>query len=181
MEDARMKSLLGLNKRLFGCGLSLLLASGLAVSAAADATSPSGAPGKMPVFSLPDLDGKEWKSQQFQGKAMVIDFWATWCETCKESVPKLAQLNEKYGSKGLTVVGISVDKGSVEKIKKTAAKLGINYLVLHDKDNTLSKSFGFSGIPSVYVFDRKGNLAKALPGFDPEQEDQLVAATEKAI
>ncbi|HKP95302.1 MAG TPA: TlpA disulfide reductase family protein [Fibrobacteria bacterium] len=135
----------------------------------------------MPAFTLPDLEGKERKSSEFLGKAVVVDFWATWCETCKETIPKLAELSRKYQGKGLTVLGISVDKGSGEKVKKVAAKMGINYLVLHDKENTMGKAFGFSGIPSVYVFDRKGNLTRALPGFDPEQESQLALAAEKAL
>ncbi len=136
---------------------------------------------KLPAFSLPDLDGKEWKSSELAGKACVVDFWATWCNTCKETIPKLAELSDKYKGKGLTVVGISVDKGSAEKIRKAAKKLGINYLVLLDKDNTLSKSFGFNGIPSLYVFDRKGALKTAMPGYDPDQEAQLTQAAEKAM
>jgi peroxiredoxin len=69
-------------------------------------------PAKMPEFALPDLEGKEWKSSELLGKACIIDFWATWCATCKESIPNLAALNDKYKSQGLSVVGISVDKGS---------------------------------------------------------------------
>ena len=139
------------------------------------------APGRLPSFSLPDLDGKVWNSTQFEGQALVVDFWATWCATCKETVPKLAELSEKYKGQGLTVLGISVDKGSAEKIRKSAGKLGINYLVLLDQDNTLAPSFGFSGIPSLYIFDRQGNLEAAMPGYDPEQEKQLSSATEKAL
>jgi peroxiredoxin len=138
-------------------------------------------PAKLPEFSLPDLDGKEWKSSELAGKACVVDFWATWCNTCKETIPKLAELSEKYRGKGLTVIGISVDKGSAEKIRKAAKKLGINYLVLLDKENSLSKSFGFNGIPSLYVFDRHGSLKTAMPGYDPDQEGQLTLAAEKAM
>jgi peroxiredoxin len=138
-------------------------------------------PATMPSFSLPDLDGKTWSSDEFKGKPLIVDFWATWCNTCKETIPKLAELQQKYLSKGLTVVGISVDKGSAEKIRKAAKKLGINYLVLLDKDNTLGSAFGFTGIPSLYVFDRQGKLGTAMPGYDPDQEKQLEAAAEKAM
>jgi peroxiredoxin len=138
-------------------------------------------PATVPSFSLPDLDGKTWTSDEFKGKPLIVDFWATWCNTCKETIPKLAELQQKYLSKGLTVVGISVDKGSAEKIRKAAKKLGINYLVLLDKDNTLGSAFGFTGIPSLYVFDRQGKLGTAMPGYDPDQEKQLEAAAEKAM
>lgn len=141
----------------------------------------AGGPGKLPAFSLPDLDGKTRSNTELSGKVVVVDFWATWCATCKETVPKLAELQEKYAGRGLTVVGISVDKGSAEKIKKAARKLGINYLVLHDKDNSLAGAFGFTGIPSLYVFDRSGSLLSAMPGYDPEQEARLAETTAKAL
>ena len=138
-------------------------------------------PGQLPAFSLPDLDGKVWNNSQFHGQAVVVDFWATWCATCKETVPKLAELSEKYKGQGLTVIGISVDKGSAEKIRKSAGKLGINYLVLLDQGNTLAETFGFSGIPSLYVFDRQGKLESAMPGYNSEQENKLALATENAL
>ncbi len=136
---------------------------------------------RLPEFTLQDVDGKAWSSSELNGKACVVDFWATWCNTCKETIPKLAELSSKYKDQGLVVVGISVDKGSSEKIGKAAKKLGINYLVLLDKENSLSKSFGFTGIPSLYVFDGHGNLKTAMPGYDPDQEKQLTVATDQAL
>lgn len=138
-------------------------------------------PATVPAFSLPDLDGKMWNNSQFSSKPLIVDFWATWCGACKETVPKLAELQEKFKDKGLTVIGISVDKGSAEKIRKAAKKLGINYLVLIDKENSLAASFGFSGIPSLYIFDKRGKLSTAMPEYDPDQESMLSDATEKAL
>ncbi len=149
-------------------------------SPARAADAPPAGPAKLPEFSLKDVDGKDWTSSQFKGKALLVDFWATWCNTCKETIPKLAELNDKYKGKGLTIIGISVDKGSAEKINKAAKKLGINYLVLLDKENSLGKSFGFNGIPSLYIFDKTGALKTAMPGYDPGQEAALVAAADKA-
>ncbi len=161
--------------------ISAMVLAGLSLIANA-ADAPKGGDLKtLPSFTLPDLDGKQYSSSQFAGKALIVDFWATWCNTCKETIPKLAELQTKYKDKGMTIVGISVDKGSAEKIRKAASRLGINYLVLLDKDNTLAATFGFKGIPSLYVFDRKGQINLALPGYDPDQENQLTAAAEKAL
>lgn len=154
------------------CLAALLLAAPPAAAAG---------PERLPAFTLPDLDGGTRSSREFAGKVMVVDFWATWCSTCKETIPKLAELHEQYKGKGLVVVGISVDKGSAEKVRKAARKLGITYLVLHDKDNTLAAEFGFTGIPSLYVFDRRGELCKSMPGYDPDQEEQLALATRNAL
>lgn len=138
-------------------------------------------PATLPAFSLPDLDGKMHSQSEFAGKALVVDFWATWCATCKETVPKLVELSEKYRGQGLNLIGISVDKASDSKVRKEAKKLGINYLVLRDKENSLSQTFHFNGIPSLYVFDGKGQLKLALPGYDPDQEKQLEAAVTQAL
>jgi peroxiredoxin len=141
----------------------------------------AGDPGKLPAFSLPDLEGKARSEREFAGKVVVIDFWATWCSACKETVPRLAELQAKYRDRGLTVLGISVDKGSAEKIRKAAKKLGINYLILHDKENSLAGAFGFTGIPSLYVFDRAGGLTASLPGYGAGQEARLAEAAAKAL
>lgn len=162
-----------------GAALAAALAGTLAGGRAEE--TPKAGPERLPVFSLPDLDGKVWSSAQFAGRAVVVDFWATWCSTCRETIPKLAELSGRYKDKGLTVVGISEDQGAAEKVAKAAKKMGINYLVLHDKDNTLGDKFGFSGLPSLYVFDRRGRMRAALTGYDPDQEKQLDEAAAKAV
>jgi thiol-disulfide isomerase/thioredoxin len=136
---------------------------------------------RLPAFSLPDLDGRMHAGSEFAGKVVVVDFWATWCATCKETIPRLADMQKKFKDKGLSVVGISVDKGSDRKIARTGEKLGVNYLVLRDQNNALSETFGFKGIPSVYVFGRTGELVLALPGYDADQEKTLQDAVAKAL
>lgn len=138
-------------------------------------------PANLPAFSLPDLDGSSHSAAEFKGKVVVVDFWATWCAACKETVPKLTELQKKYGDRGLIVVGISVDKGSDRKVRKTAERLGAEYLILRDPHNALAKDFGFSGIPSLYIFDRTGALVQALPGYDADQEADLTQAALRAL
>ncbi len=159
---------------------SLFRATGMAL--ALTAATWAGAPlTHLPRFKLSDLTGKTWSSAQFMGRPLVIDFWATWCHTCKETIPKLVEINEKYKDKGLTIIGISEDKSSDEKVQREAKKFGINYLVLHDKDNSFGSLFGFSGIPSLYVFNRRGELKTAMPGYDPDEEKQLDQAVQQVL
>lgn len=138
-----------------------------------------GAPPTLPTFSLPDVAGKAHASSEFAGKPVLVDFWATWCATCKESVPEIAKLKAKYEAKGLQVVSISVDKGAVAKVEKGAKKLGITWLVLHDPESTLSSTFGYTGVPALYLFDAQGKLVSTIAGFDPAQEAALDAALSK--
>ena len=133
----------------------------------------------LPAFQLQDLEGKSHASSEFAGKPVLVDFWATWCATCKETVPQLVEIQSKYKAKGLAVVGISVDKGENSKVERGAKKLGITYQVLHDAESTLGPTFGYNGIPSLYLFGADGKLLLSLQGYDPGQEKKLVEALEK--
>jgi len=137
------------------------------------------APASLPAFQLQDLDGKIHSSTELAGKPVLIDFWATWCATCKETVPQLVEIQSKYKAKGLDVVGISVDKGENGKVERGAKKLGIDYQVLHDADGSLASVFGYTGIPSLYLFGKDGKLLLSLQGYDPGQEQKLVEALDK--
>jgi thiol-disulfide isomerase/thioredoxin len=143
------------------------------------ATLSVAAPPSTPAFSLKDLAGKAHASSEFAGKPVLIDFWATWCATCKETVPQLVEIQKKYAAKGLAVVGISVDKGESAKVERGAKKLGITYQVLHDPESSLASQFGYNGIPSLYLFGADGKLLLALQGYDPAQEKKLVEALDK--
>lgn len=151
----------------------------LVLSLLAGATLAAAAPATMPAFSLPDLQGKAHASSEFSGKPVLVDFWATWCATCKESVPELAKLKAKYAAKGLQIVSISVDKGSGSKVEKGARKLGITWQILLDPESSLSGTFGYTGVPSLYLFDAQGKLVTSLSGFDAAQEAALDAAISK--
>lgn len=137
------------------------------------------APDKLPSFQLPDPAGKPHASTEFAGKPVLVDFWANWCATCKETVPQLVEIQSKYAAKGLQVVGVSVDKGDAAKVAKGAKKLGITYLVLHDAASSLQPQFGYNGIPSLYLFGKDGKLILSLQGYDPAQEKKLLEALDK--
>jgi thiol-disulfide isomerase/thioredoxin len=148
-----------------------------ALAAAQTAPARAGGPSALPEFSLPDLDGKAHTPKEWSGKVVVMDFWATWCVGCRETVPVLKRLHEKFGD-GLVVVGVSLDKAPKEKIAKFTRKVKMDYNVLWDADDTLSKVFGFEGLPSVYVFGRDGKLLKAMPQYTAAQEKEMEALVE---
>jgi len=129
----------------------------------------------LPAIHLPQLEGADIDSKEWKGKVVVIDFWATWCTGCRATIPVLNKLNDHYKSQGLMIVGVSIDKDPKEKIAKFVRKQKMNYQILLDAEDTLSKVFGFEGIPSVFVFGKNGELLKALPGYAPEQEKDLEA------
>ncbi len=140
--------------------------------------TPAAAPANLPTLHLPDLEGKPHDSKEWKGKVVVLDFWATWCTGCRETIPVMVRLNEKFGAKGLAVAGITIDKGPVEKIAKFARKQKMAYPLLWDEADTTSKLFGFEGVPSIYVFGRDGRLLKAMPAYTSAQEKEMEAVVE---
>ncbi|MDB5104038.1 MAG: Thioredoxin-like protein [Fibrobacteres bacterium] len=140
--------------------------------------APAGALRSLPAFTLPDLEGKAHDSKEWAGKVVVLDFWATWCTGCRETIPVLMRLQDKFGTKGLVVAGVSLDKGPKEKVAKFTRKMKMGYRILWDADDTLSKVFGFEGLPSVYVFGRDGALLKAMPQYTAAQEKEMEALVE---
>ena len=126
-------------------------------------------------FSFKNADGRKVSLSEFKGKVIILDFWATWCVPCKQEIPDFIKLQEKYGSRGLQVVGISVDD-SQTMAKKYATEMKMNYPVLlaEGKDDILKAYEPVKGIPVSVVIDRKGNIAahhegiKALDVFEKE-------------
>lgn len=157
----------------------MLLISLLAIGAvAAPRKAHASGPATLPALALPDLEGKSHSSKEWAGKVVIVDFWATWCAGCRETIPVLVRLQDKFAAKGLVVAGVTTDKGPKEKVAKFVKKMKMTYQVLWDSEDTQSKVFGFEGLPSVYVFGRDGKLLKAMPQYTAAQEKEMEALVE---
>ncbi|HEB50820.1 MAG TPA: TlpA family protein disulfide reductase [Desulfobulbus sp.] len=130
--------------------------------------SVAGAAVNMPDFALPSaLDGKVVKSSSFRGKAMLVTFFATWCPPCRQEIPTLKKLQEEYGDKGFSVIGLSVDEGGPKVVAKLIRKEAINYPVLMADRATANDFGGIAGIPTSFLINRKGHVVKRYPGYVP--------------
>jgi cytochrome c biogenesis protein CcmG/thiol:disulfide interchange protein DsbE len=155
MPKKSMKSVLSLGRCVaLGLVLTLLAASAEALDSGA----------KMPEIGLKDLSGKPVSLASLAGKVVVIDFWATWCAPCKEELPVLQKLHKKYGSQGLAIVGISVDKdaGNLPEFLK---KLAVTFPIVHDANHTVTGRYAPPRMPSSYIVDRKGIVKYVHGGF----------------
>jgi thiol-disulfide isomerase/thioredoxin len=128
------------------------------------ACKPKGAPAApapptaAPVWKLKDLDGRFVDSAQFQGKVLVIDFWATWCPPCLSEIPGYIALQEKYGQAGLVIVGISLDSEAPEEVKQFVAQHHMNYPVVLGDESVTTPFGGVEEIPTTFIVDRQGNI-----------------------
>jgi thiol-disulfide isomerase/thioredoxin len=128
-------------------------------------------------------DGSRSKLADYQDKVLVLDFYATWCEPCRQSIPRLIALQKTYGPKGLQIVGLNVG-GPDDRIKVAdfAQKLGIQY-PLGFPDKALTDLF-FSGdqtIPQTFVFGREGQLIKRFIGYDKSTDVELEKVISEAV
>ena len=125
---------------------------------------------KMPNFTLPSVkDGAAVKSSGYQGQAMLINFFATWCPPCRKEIPSLIQLQKEYGPKGFTVIGISTDQGGAGLVDKFAQKMEINYPVLLSDSETPAAFGGILGIPTSFLVNKEGNVVKRYDGYVDHQ------------
>lgn len=129
------------------------------------------------------LEGDRVKLADFHGKVLVLDFYATWCEPCRKSIPHLNQLHQRIGPSQLQIVGLNVG-GPDDRVKVAdfARELEINYqLGFPDKSVTDLFLSDDSSIPQTFVFDRTGQLVNRLIGYGSATPDQLEEAIQIAL
>jgi cytochrome c biogenesis protein CcmG, thiol:disulfide interchange protein DsbE len=121
---------------------------------------------------------------RYRGRVVLIDFWASWCAPCRQSFPWLNEMQAKYGERGLTVIGVNVDRERTEAerfLQQTPARFEIVY----DPDGSLAERYELPGMPSTYVFGPNGELVGRHIGFRnavrEEREAELQRLLSEAI
>lgn len=132
-----------------------------------------------PTFVVTTLDGKEVSLSDYKGKAVIVNFWATWCGNCKVEMPWLAQLREKYASQGVEVLGILTNNVSSTKIAAITQKYGVKYPILMCNHKTAQAYGGLPELPVSFFIDRRGIVVAEMDGADSEQ--QIEANIHKAL
>ena len=121
-----------------------------------------------PSFMLPDLNGNSVSLSDFQGKLVLLDFFATWCVPCRVEIPGFIELYQKYKSRGLVVVGIATDVEGLEVVKPYAKELQIDYPVVIG-DIEVVKAYGVPGLPTNLIIDQQGGIRFQYVGVQPKE------------
>ena len=118
-----------------------------------------------PDFTLRSLDGKPVTLSALRGKAVVLNFWATWCAPCKTEVPWFVDLQKQYGPQGLEIIGVAVDETDQEDVAKFAREMNINYTVAMGDDAITSAYGNIHGLPTTFYIGRDGKMVARVPGL----------------
>jgi len=161
-------------------------ATSLAVGVVLRLSGPNQAESAIPTASaagglmstrLPDIDGRPQALEQWRGKVLVVNFWATWCAPCREEIPVFMKVQDKWSARGLQIVGIAID--DTDKVRPYIAELRINYPILVGGLDgiELARQAGnrLGGLPFTVVFDRKGGAVHSqLGGVNQQKLEALL-------
>ncbi len=112
-----------------------------------------------PDFTLPQITGPPLKLSDYRGKIVLLDFWATWCEPCRAEIPHLVDLQNKYGTQGLQIIGVSMDD-SPDPVPAFYKQFKMNYPVVMGNAQTGEQYGGVLGLPIAFLIDRQGQIRK---------------------
>lgn len=140
-----------------------------------------GAPGqggeRRPDFAVTDIHGDVRQMSEWDGKLVLLNFWATWCAPCRKEIPLLIQAQNEYGDQGLQIVGLAVDEP--QPVRQFAEKYGINYPLLVDAMKVVKIQDalqGGAGLPVSILIDRQGRVRERVVGeMDQARLEQLLA------
>ena len=142
----------------------------LAATAALATAGPLAPATLAPDFTLRALDGQKLRLGEQRGRVVLVNFWATWCGPCRQEMPHLNKLYEKYRSSGFVLLGVNVDDDT-RQAAGVADKLGVKFPVLPDADKRVSRQYDLSAMPSTVLIDRDGKVRYLHRGYQSGYED----------
>jgi thiol-disulfide isomerase/thioredoxin len=130
-----------------------------------------------PKFKLPDLEGQEIPLDQFKGKIIMLDFWATWCGPCRMTMPMIEKLEKEYAG-SLVVLAINLQEPK-EAVREFVQQQAITSHVLLDEEGSVGATYGAGSIPMQFLIDKKGILRHVQMGYNSRTASQLRAQIER--
>ncbi|GAB4368799.1 MAG: hypothetical protein OHK0021_11890 [Bryobacter sp.] len=123
-----------------------------------------------PAFSLKDSEGKTVTLKDYQGKVVLLNFWATWCGPCKIEIPWFVEFEQKYKDKGFAVVGVAMDEEGWEIVKPYITDKKVNYRVLLGDDAMAQLYGGVDSLPTSFLIDKQGKVGAVHVGLVSKSE-----------
>ncbi|MEO0144268.1 MAG: TlpA disulfide reductase family protein [candidate division WOR-3 bacterium] len=127
-------------------------------------------------FSFRTIDNEIVEISRFDGKVLVVDFWATWCPPCLKEIPHFIELQEKYKN-DVQFIGLNVGEKK-EKVEEFVKNMGINYIIGHSEERIEKLFGGISGLPTTFIIGKDGKIKARAIGYRPKEwfENQIISA-----
>lgn len=152
-----------------------LICAALLAAAFLAAPASAGEPPTAPPFSVRALDGKVLRLSDFKGRAVILDFWATWCQPCRASMPHLDTMQSRFERQGLVVLGLSIDDQPPPSVRRFADKLGVKFRLAMADEQVLDAYGPIRSIPTTFFINRRGEVVRRVVGYiDPETLESYV-------
>ncbi|WP_228116276.1 TlpA disulfide reductase family protein [Fictibacillus phosphorivorans] len=121
---------------------------------------------KAPTFSLRTLDGKQVDLNDYRGKKVIINFWATWCPPCRDEMPEMEKFYNEYRNKDIEILAVNLEysETNTEKVRKFVQEYKLSFPIPLDEKNTIGKQFRAVSIPTSYFIDEKGVISNSHIG-----------------
>jgi len=123
-----------------------------------------------PDFTLRSAEGKNLRLKEQRGQVVLVNFWASWCGPCRQEMPHMNRLYDKYRASGFTLLGVNIDDDP-RKATGTAAQWGLKFPVLLDTDKTVSKLYDLGSMPATVLIDRDGRVRFLHRGYREGMEE----------
>ena len=151
----------------------LLVAVALTAFAATSLASSGLVGNKAPDFALKSSTGENLRLSEYRGEVVMINFWATWCGPCRQEMPLLDDLYNRYERVGFQLLGVNIDDNSQRAIDMMR-ELGVNFPVLFDASKDVSKLYEVNAMPVTVILDREGNVRHVHQGYKPGYEEKYL-------
>ena len=127
--------------------------------------------GPAPDFTLKSTSGENIKLSELRGQVVLINFWASWCGPCRQEMPLLDQMYQKYSPLGFTLLGVNVEQDSADA-QRMLKDTPVTFPILFDAQNQVSKLYDVTAMPSTVLVDRDGKVRFMHKGYQPGYEDE---------
>lgn len=133
-----------------------------------------------PDFTLEALSGPNLRLQEYRGQVVLINFWASWCGPCRQEMPVLDRLHQRYEEAGFAVLGVNVE-GKRAPAEKIAKQSNVSFPVLIDASQSVSKKYDLEAMPSTVMVDRDGKIRYIHRGYKPGDESKYLEVVKQLI
>lgn len=134
-----------------------------------------------PELAAPQLDGARFDLAAQRGKLVLVDFWASWCEPCRRELPALEALHREHAAAGLVVVGVSLDEELADAEAFARDQVKLSFPLVYDADRSLAGRWSPPKMPTVFLIERDGTIARVFAGEKPGQLDELRAEVARRL